>query len=77
MAAAKRVNSTAFNLMNAHLINLLSALDFQVYVHGQGLNVLCLHPKVVAAHFHCVPMVYAVLNAKAARITLKWIKITT
>jgi hypothetical protein len=69
MAAAKTANSIAYNLMNAHLINLSSALDFLVYVQGQGLNVLYLLLKVVVALFHCVQMACAVLNAKAAKIT--------
>jgi hypothetical protein len=69
MAAAKTVNSIAYNLMNAHLINLSSALDFLVYALSQGVNVLYLLLKVVVALFLCVQMACAVLNAKTAKIT--------
>jgi hypothetical protein len=57
--------------MNVRLINLSSALDFQVYVQGQELNAHYLHPKVVEALFLYVQMVFVVLNAKPAKITSK------
>jgi hypothetical protein len=69
MAAAKTANSIVYNLMNAHPINLSSALGFLVYVLSQGVNVLYLLPKVVVALFLYVQMACAVLNAKAAKIT--------
>ena len=69
MAAARIVNSTAYSLMNALLINLSNALDFQVYVLAKGLNAHCLHPKVAVALFLYVQMVFAVLNVKVAEIT--------
>lgn len=71
MAAARIVNLTVYSLMNAHLINLSSALDFQVYVQGQELNAHYLLPKVAVVFFLCVQMVFVVLNAKLAKITSK------
>ena len=69
MAAAKRANLIAFSRMNAPLINLTSALDFLVYVRGQGLNVLYLLRRVVVVLYLCVQMVFAALNARVAKIT--------